>query len=190
MTTKEKPPDCLLSYLVGGDLHNWSRVHLSRIKIVVNDSKDHNSACHQAAEIHMRSVRINRLRKEAEYEDNDAIPNTKSIEKDAPDPRNMKRPPDEFVSMPCGAGHLGGVTNRSSDAVPKEESLGQDVRSVETADTNGDNIIESGCRADIDQTNGTRNAGHNNDGIQWNSGVGLDLEDCVSSNVTKNEERI
>ena len=131
----------------------------------------------------MRSVRIDHLREEAEDEDNDAIPNTKSIEEDAPDPGNVKRAPDEFVSMPRGAGHLAGVTNRSSDAVPKEHSFGEDVGSVETADTNGDDIIESGCGADIDQTNGTRDAGHDNDGIQWNSGVALDLEDCVSSNL-------
>ena len=130
----------------------------------------------------MRSVRIDRLRKEAENKDDDAIPNTKSIEKDAPDPGNVKRAPDELVSMPRGAGHLAGVTNRSSNAVPKEESLSEDVGSVETADTYGDDIIESGCGADVDQTNGTRDAGHDNDGIQWNGGVGLDLEDCLSSN--------
>ena len=102
----------------------------------------------------MRSVRVDRLREEAENEDNDTISNAKSIEEDAPDPRNVKRAPDELVGMPRGTGHLTGVTNGSSDAVPKEESLGEDIGSVETADTNGDDIIESGCGADVDQTNG------------------------------------
>ena len=71
---------CCLRYLVGGNFYHWSRIHLSRIKVIVNGSEDHNSACHQTAEIHMRSVRINHLREEAENEDNEAIPNTKSIE--------------------------------------------------------------------------------------------------------------
>ena len=132
----------------------------------------------------MRSVRIDHLREEAENEDNDAIPNTKGIEEDAPDSGNVERAPDELVSIPRGPGHLARVTDRSSNAVPKEESLCQDIRSVETANANGDDIIESGCGADIDQTDGTRNAGHDNDGIQWNSGVGLDLENCFSSNLT------
>ena len=118
---------CLLRYLVGGNLYNWSRIHLSGIKVIVNDSEDHDGTCHQTAEIHMRSVWIDHLRKEAENEDNDTIPNAKSIEEDAPYPGNMKRAPDELVSMPRGTGHLAGMTNRSSDAVPKKESLGKDV---------------------------------------------------------------
>ena len=75
----------------------------------------------------MRSVRIDHLREEAENEDNDTIPNTKGIEEDSPDPGNVKRAPDELVGMPRGTSHLAGVTNRSSDAVPKEESLSEDV---------------------------------------------------------------
>lgn len=127
MTVRKPRQDFLLRYLIGGNLHNWSGIHLSRINVIVNDSKDHYSTCHQTAEVHMRSIRIDHLREEAENEDNDAIPNTESIEEDAPYPGNMKRAPDELVGMPCGTGHLTGVTNRSSNAVPEEESLGEDV---------------------------------------------------------------
>ena len=111
----------------------------------------------------MRRIRIDRLREEAENKDNDAVTNTEGIEKDAPDTRDVKGAPDEFIGLPRGARHLVGVFNGSSYAMPEKKSLGEDVRGVEAADANGDDIVESSCRADVDQTNGAGNGRHDDD---------------------------
>lgn len=110
----------------------------------------------------MCGIGIDHLREEAEDKDNNTITDTKSVEEDAADTRDVKRAPDEFVCMPRGTGHLTWMTNRASDAMPEKESFGNDVGSVEAADANRDDIVESGCGADVDQANGTRNRGHDN----------------------------
>ena len=123
----------------------------------------------------MRSIRIDHLGKEAEDEDNDTIANTKGVEEDTPNAGDVKGAPDEFVGMPRRTGHLLRVADRSSDTVPKEEGLGEDVGSVEAADADGDDVVE-GCRGTyVDQANGARNGGHHQDRIQRDSGVCLNL---------------
>ncbi len=66
----------------------------------------------------MRGIRIDHLREEAENEDNDTITHTKGVEQDAPNTRNVKGTPYKFVGMPRGTGHLAGVADRASDAMP------------------------------------------------------------------------
>lgn len=154
-----------LRKLIGCDFNHGSSIHFSCIKIIIRDSKDHDSARHKAAEVHMRSIRVDHLRKEAEDEDNDTVTDAKGVEEDAPNTGDVKGAPDEFIGMPCRTGHLLGVADRSSNTMPKEEGLGEDVGSVEAADTHGNDVVE-GCRGtNVDQADGARNAGHYHDCI-------------------------
>lgn len=169
-----------LRYLIRCDFNHRSSIFFSRINEIVGKSKKHDGTSHQAAKVHMRRIRVDCLRKEAEDEDNNTITNAKGIQKDAPNTGDMEGAPDELISMPGGAGHLAGVTDGSSDAVPEEQGLGENIRCVKAADADRDDVVERGCRADVDQANSARNAGHDHDGIQWDSGAFLYLKDCVS----------
>ena len=164
-----------LRQLVWCDLHHRASIHLPGVEKIVGDSKDHNSARHETAEIHMRSIRVDHCRKEAEDENDDAVTDREGIEEDAPNTRDVKGAPDQFVGMPCCTGHLVRVTNGASDAMPQEHGFGDDVGCVEAADADGDNVVE-GCRGtNVDQADGARYARHDHDCVQWDSGVFLDL---------------
>ncbi len=56
-----------------------------------------------------------------------------------------------------------------------EERLGEDVGGVEAADGDGDDVVESSCGTDVDQADGARNAGHDNDCVHWDSRACLNL---------------
>ena len=123
----------------------------------------------------MRSIRIRHHGEEAEDEDDDAITDTEGVEKDAPHTGDVKGAPDEFVGVPRGAGHLIGVPDRSSDPVPEQEGLGQDVGGVEAADADGDDVVEGGCGTDVYEADGAGNASHDYNCVQWNRRALLDL---------------
>ncbi len=164
-----------LRNLIWRNFNHGSSIYLPRIKIIINDGEDDNSACHQTSEIHVRSVWIYHCRKEAKSEHDDTIPHPEGIKEDAPDTRNAERTPNQFIRMPGGAGHLAGLADCSSDAVPEEKGLGEDIGGVEAADADGDDVVESGCGTNVDQADGAGNAGHDHDCVHRDSGVCLDL---------------
>ena len=123
----------------------------------------------------MRGIWIDHLREEAEDEDDDAVTHTKRVEQDAPNTRDMEWAPDELVGVPGRTGHLAGVTDRPSDAMPKEEAFDEDVGRVEAADADGDDVVEGCCGTNIDQAYGAGHASHDKDCVQWDSGAYLNL---------------
>ena len=152
-----------LRQLIRSDFNHGSRIHFSRVKVVIRHRKDHHRPRHQAAKVHMRRVRIDDLRKEAEDEDDDAVADAEAVEEDAPDARDVEGAPDELVGVPGRVGHLVGVPDRAADAVPEEEGLGQDVGCVEAADADGEDVVEGGRRTDVDEADGAGYAGHDQD---------------------------
>ena len=124
------------------------------------------------------------MREEAEDEDNDAVAYPEGIEQDAPDAGDVKWTPDEFVGMPGCTGHLVGVPDVASNAVPEQEGFGEHVGGVEAADAEGNDVVEGGCGADVDEADGARNARHDHDCVHGDGGVGLDLL-CHLSNFIK-----
>ena len=153
-------PFFLLRQLIRRNLHHRTRIHLPRIKIIIRHRKNHHRPRHQTAEIHVRRVRIDHLRKEAENKHDDAVADAEAIQKNAPDSGHVEGTPDEFVGVPGCVGHLGGVPDGAAEAVPEEEGFGEDVGGVEGADADGEDVVEGGGGADVYEADGAGDAGH------------------------------
>ena len=97
----------------------------------------------------------------------------------------MEGTPDEFVGVPGCARHLAWVPHVAADAVPEEEGFGEDVGCVEAADAEGDDVVEGGGGADVDEADGAGDAGHDHDCIQGDGGIGLDLFGLPLANFIK-----
>ena len=167
-----------LRHLIRRDLNHRAGIHLPRIDIIVDNSKQHDRARHQTAKIHVRGVGIDRLREEAEDEDYDPVSDPEGIEQYTPDTGDVEGAPDEFVGVPRGTRHLGGVQDVASDAVPEQEGFGEHVGCVETAHAEGNDVVEGGGGANVYEADGAGDAGHDHDGVHGDGGVGLDLFWC------------
>ena len=62
----------------------------------------------------------------------------------------MKRSPDKLVSFACIVRDVCCLSDSTGASAPEEKALGDDVRSVETAHAQGDDVVESGGGADVD----------------------------------------
>lgn len=87
----------------------------------------------------------------------------------------MEGAPDEFVGVPGCVCHLGGVKDGAAEAVVEEQGLGEDVRGVEAADAEGDDVVEGGGGADVDEADGAGDGGHDGDCVHGDRAIGLDL---------------
>ncbi len=123
----------------------------------------------------MRSVWTDHGREEAENEYDDTISDTKGIEKNTPDTWNVERTPDQFVRVPGSTGHLTLVADRSTGAVPEKKGLGEDVGGIEAADADRDDVVESRCGTDVDQTDSAGNASHDHDCVHGDIRACLEL---------------
>ena len=128
----------------------------------------------------MRRIRSHHRRKQAENENNDPVPDSERVEQDAPNSRDVERAPDEFVGVPGRAGHLLGRADVPDDAVVEKHALGDGVGSVEATDADGDDGVEGGCGADVDEADDTGDEGHDEDCVHWDGGFGLDLWIVIS----------
>lgn len=63
-----RPQIDISKHLIGRNFNHRSGIYLSPIKVTINNRKGNNSAYHQTREIHVRSVRIDYCRKEAEIQ--------------------------------------------------------------------------------------------------------------------------
>ena len=77
--------------------------------------------------------------------------------------------------MPDCAGHSRRVADGAADAVIEEEGFGEDVGGVKGADADGDDVVEGGGGADVDEANSAGDARHDHGCAEGDSGVGLDL---------------
>lgn len=91
----------------------------------------------------------------------------------------MKWSPNKLISLACISRDVCRFTNSTCTSAPEEKALGNDVRSVETAHAKGDDVVESGGGADVDQTDEAGDEGCYDDGEEWDCGLRLDLQ-CVS----------
>lgn len=66
----------------------------------------------------------------------------------------------------------------AGDAAVEEETLGDDVGCVETADAEGYDIVESSRGTKIDQADKTGDAGRDDDSVDWDGTSNLDLSQC------------
>ena len=147
------------------NLNHRPIIHLPRINNIIPHRKKHNRPRHQTAKIHLRRIRLHNLREKTKHKHNNPIPHPKPIQQDPPDPRYVEGAPDQFVGVPGGVCHLGWGADCAPDAVPEEEGFGEHVGGVETADADGDYVVEGGGGTDVDEADGAGDAGHDYDGV-------------------------
>ena len=66
-------------------------------------------------------------------------------------------------------------------SAPEEEAFGDDVGGVEAADAEGDDVVECGGRADVDEADEAGDDGCYHDREKRDCGFGLDLRDVSQS---------
>lgn len=76
-----------------------------------------------------------------------------------------------------------GVDEARAAAV-EEESLRDDVGCVQGADAEGDDGVEGGGGADVDETDEDGDEGGDDDGEGWDGGFGLELDSYVNPLIT------
>ncbi len=77
----------------------------------------------------------------------------------------MEGAPNKLVSFPGITTHLARLSNVATNAAPEEEELGDGVGTVERRDADGQDNVESCSGADVDDTDETRDAGDDVDGV-------------------------
>ena len=100
-----------------------------------------------------------------------------SIHQNPKDTRQPKRSPNKLISLTgivCDVARFADGTRASA---PKEEAFGDDVRGVEAADAEGDEVVEGGGREDVDEADETGDEGGYHDGEEGDCCSGLDLRD-------------
>lgn len=92
----------------------------------------------------MHSRNRRRYRPKAEEEDDNPENHCPSVDDDAKDTRKMERSPNKLISLACTVPNILRFPNITSASAPEEKAFCDDVRSVEAAYAEGDDIVESG----------------------------------------------
>ena len=128
----------------------------------------------------MRGRNRRRHRPKAKKEDDNPKKHRESIDQDAEDTWKMKRTPDKLISPVRIVRDVGRFANGTCAPAPEEEALCDDVGCVETADAEGDDIVEGGGGADVNEADQAGNQGCYHDGQERDCSFGLDLSGFVS----------
>ena len=118
-----------------------------------------------------------------EKEDDNPKPNRKSIDQDAKDTRKMERSPNELISLAGIVRYVGRFADSTCTPAPEEKALCNYIRGVKTADAEGDDVVEGGGGADVDEADETGDEGCYNDGEEWDCGFGFNLRGRISQDV-------
>ena len=127
----------------------------------------------------MRSRDRRRHRPKAEKEDNNSENHCPSIDDNIEDTRKTEWSPDKLISLACVVGDVCRLSDSTGASTPEEKALRDDVRSVETAYAKGDDIVESGGRADTNETDEAGDKRRYDDCEEWDCGLRLDLRGNV-----------
>ncbi len=123
----------------------------------------------------MRRIRVHCCRKETEDDDNSTVTDRPSVKHDPPDARDMKGSPHKLVGFPVGSAHLARFSNIATDAAPEQESLCDGVGRIEGGNSDGKDDVECRGGAQIDDANEAGYTGHDIDGVERDSGLGVHL---------------
>jgi len=129
--------------LIKRHLNNRPFILFLSPKDIIQHSEQHHRSSHQHAEIHTDSFNRRSDRPKAEEKDNAAENQREQVDRNAPDPWEVKGAPDELSRF---AGIVDAVagSDAAGDAAVEEETLGDDVGGVEGADAEGDDVVEGG----------------------------------------------
>lgn len=129
----------------------------------------------QTTPIHMRRIRILIRQKKTKRKHNNLIPHPKRIQQYPPNPRNMKRPLNQFVGMPALLVHTSCMSHRPRRApMPEQHRFRQNIRRIQRRNTYRKNSVERRRGADIYQPNHAACQRHHYNRIQWYLRFGLD----------------
>lgn len=157
-------------------LHNRPLIRLPRPHSIIEYRKQRNRSRHQNTKIHLRSRDGRRHGPKAKEEYNDPETHSPNVDDNAKKTWKMKRSPDKLVSFACITRDVCHFADSTGTSTPEEKALDDDVRGVETAHAQGDDIVESGGGADVDQTDETGNEGCYDDCEERDRGLRLDLQ--------------
>ena len=87
----------------------------------------------------------------------------------------MERAPDQLISLAVIVPDLASLPDAIRAAAPEEEGFRDDVGRVEAADAEGDDVVEGGGGADVDEADGAGDEGGDEDGEEGDGVFGLDL---------------
>ena len=153
------------------DFHNRPHILLFGKEKVISDAENDDCAGDQTAVIHG----LRRCRRdgwpEDEKQDNDQVDARENVVDDSQNTWQAPRAPDQAGAGGVGeAGRgVGREFNATCAAAVKEETGGDEIGAIEAGDGEGDDIVESGRGADVDQRQQASDDGGDGHGPEWNS---------------------
>jgi len=160
-------------------LHNRPLILLPCPQDIIQHRKKHDRPRHQDAKIHIHRLHRRRHGPEAEEEDDAAEGERVQVDRDAEDAGQVKGAPDELARFASGVVEGGFVrgagANAAGEAAVEQEGFGDDVGCVEAADGEGDDVVEGGGGAEVDEADEAGDAGGDDDGVDGDGAAGLDL---------------
>ena len=120
-------------------------------------------------------------RPKAKEENDDPKRHRERIHQDPKDTRKPKRAPKKLVGLAGIVGDVARFANGTRAPAPEEEAFGDDVGGVEAADAEGDDVVEGGGGANVDEADEARDDGCDHDGEERDCRSGLDLRDISQS---------
>lgn len=126
-----------------------------------------------------------RHRPKAKEENNHPKHHGERIHRNAKNARKPKRAPNQLIGFVASivvvvcVDFRRGVADGACAAAPEKEGFSDDVGGVEGADAEGDDVVEGGGGADVDEADEAGDEGGDEDGEEGDRGVGLDLRGFV-----------
>ncbi len=165
----------LLYYLKMRHLHHRPLIHLPRPHHIIKHRKKHHAPRHQDTKIHMRGRHRRRDRPKAKKENNNPKHHRKRIHPHPHQPRKPKRAPNQLIRLAAIIRDVRRLANLTRAPAPEEQGFGNDVGSVEAADAEGNDVVEGGGGADVDEADEAGDEGGDEDGEEGDGVFGLDL---------------
>ncbi len=123
----------------------------------------------------MRGRHRRRDRPKAKEENNNPKHHRKRIHPHPHRPRQPKRAPDQLIRLAAVVRDVRRPADLARAPAPEEQGLGDDVGGVEAADAEGDDVVEGGGGADVDEADEAGDEGGDEDGEEGDGGFGLHL---------------
>ena len=125
---------------------------MSRPNQIIDGREDDNEACHDNTVIHVDLSYVDGGWPKAEEENNEAESDTQCIVENAEDAGKTERSPDQGAGLGAVGWNFKWRSNRAGTAAPEEKRFHDDVGCVEGGDRKGDDGVEGGGGADVDES--------------------------------------
>lgn len=162
------------------ELYDWSRICLVSPKQIIHNAEYRNRPTHETTVVHSGGRGMIRYGPETENKHGEEVDASKRIDDSSPGLRDSPRAPGQGLSVDGVRESL--VVGRvwldtPSDSSIKEESVSDQIGSVEPIYTKGDDVVESDSGAQANEGKQDGNNHGEGDGHYWKGSSGLNLND-------------